>query len=217
MTIVLYGANLSPFVRKVRLFLTEKNIPYQSKRVTPRQVPEGFEKISPLKKIPALTDGDFSLSDSSVICAYIEKKYPEPRLYPDNHQDYGRALWLEEYADTEMALVIGRKLFYQKVMVALVSKQQPDLALIQEGESQIGPIFDYLNNTIHLIKNPQGCINIADISIWTQLISYTHAGYEIDRHRWPVLFDFLSRMQARFAVKKLVEEDQADLAYLKAL
>ena len=78
MKLKLYGAMLSPFVRKVRMILALKNIDYEiDTNVSPLGVPEGYEKIHPLKKIPALViedDGrELALADSSAIAAFIEK------------------------------------------------------------------------------------------------------------------------------------------------
>ena len=91
-----HGANASPFVRKVRVVLAEKKVPYELKPIFPFGPNPEFRKISPLGKIPALVDGERSLADSSVICAYIERKHPEPSLYPSDPYEYARALWFEE-------------------------------------------------------------------------------------------------------------------------
>ena len=89
MPLVLHGAPASPFVRKVRIALVEKNLPHELVPVVPfppaNATPE-FRRMSPLGKIPALSDGDFAISDSSVICAYLERIHPQPacranRLY----------------------------------------------------------------------------------------------------------------------------------------
>ena len=54
-----YGANASPFVRKVRVVLSEKNIPYELEPVFPGPMaPPEFRTLSPLNKIPAFRDGD---------------------------------------------------------------------------------------------------------------------------------------------------------------
>ncbi|WP_257265790.1 glutathione S-transferase family protein [Endozoicomonas sp. ONNA2] len=78
----LYGVPLSPMVRKVLLALEIKQIDYQLVPVTPFMKPEGFEKISPLKKIPAWQDDKVTLADSTVICEYLEDRYPKQALYP---------------------------------------------------------------------------------------------------------------------------------------
>ena len=76
------GVNLSPFVRKARVALAEKGIPYDLVPVFPQAADEEFRKISPIGKVPAFRDGDKGFSDSSVICLYLEKKHPNPPLYP---------------------------------------------------------------------------------------------------------------------------------------
>ena len=48
MALTLYGAPLSPFVRKVRLFLGEKAEAYQLEIVLPFGQPDWFREISPL-------------------------------------------------------------------------------------------------------------------------------------------------------------------------
>ena len=57
-------------------------------------------------KIPILRDGDVVVPDSSVICAYLEKRHPSPALYPADPADFAKALFLEEYADTRMFEVL---------------------------------------------------------------------------------------------------------------
>ena len=68
----LYGVPLSPMVRKVLLALEIKQVDHELVPVTPFMKPEGFEKISPLKKIPAWEGDKVTLADSTVICEYLE-------------------------------------------------------------------------------------------------------------------------------------------------
>ena len=87
----LYGISASPFVRKVRVALAEKGIAYEHDPVVPMNVSAEYKKISPLGKVPAYKDGDRTLADSSVICAYLERVHPSPPLYPQGPEDYARA------------------------------------------------------------------------------------------------------------------------------
>ena len=45
-----------------------------------------------------MTDGDLTLSNSSVICTYLDRKYPQPALYPQDIVEQAHTLWFEEYA-----------------------------------------------------------------------------------------------------------------------
>ena len=60
MSLTLYGAPLSPFVRKVRLLLAEKGLDYQLEAIAPFGQPAWYREISPLGRIPALRDGDLA-------------------------------------------------------------------------------------------------------------------------------------------------------------
>ena len=111
-----YGINLSPFVRKVRVALAEKGVPYDLDPVIPVNVSAEFRKLSPLGKVPAYRDGDRTLADSSVICAYLERIHANPPLYPADPYDYARALWFEEYADGGLTPIVGPKIFFQKII-----------------------------------------------------------------------------------------------------
>ena len=87
MALIVYGANVSPFVRKVRVVLAEKGQDYKLEPVNPFAPPPEFLKISPLKRIPVLLDTDLpepnTLPDSSAISDYLEHKFPKPALYPE--------------------------------------------------------------------------------------------------------------------------------------
>ena len=77
-----HGVNLSPFVRKVRVFLAEKGVGCDLNPVNPAEAGAEYRNISPLGKIPAFEGEDVTLADSSVICSYLEQKHPTPALYP---------------------------------------------------------------------------------------------------------------------------------------
>src|SRR3990167_6197423 len=103
MSLTVYGAPLSPFVRKVRLCLAEKDLDYALEIILPFGQPAWYRELNPLGRIPALKDGDFSLADSSVICQYLEDNYPErTALLGRNAEQRARVRWLEKYSDYEL-------------------------------------------------------------------------------------------------------------------
>ena len=94
------GALPSPFVRKVLAVCALKGVPYEIDPVIPFYGNEQFSKISPLRRIPVFRDDKVTLADSSVICQYLEDRYPEPRAYPTDIAERAEARWLEEFADS---------------------------------------------------------------------------------------------------------------------
>ncbi len=88
------GSYVSPYVRKVLACLSLKSIDYEIDPIVPFMGGDRFTELSPLRRIPVLIDDRVTLADSSVICQYLEDRYPEPALYPADVAERARARWL---------------------------------------------------------------------------------------------------------------------------
>jgi glutathione S-transferase len=209
-----YGVQLSPFVRKVRIFLAEKGIPYDLDPVIPFNVSDEFRKISPLGKVPAFRDGDRTLADSSVICAYVERIHPEPSLYPRDPFEYARALWFEEYADGGLAPVIGPKIFFQRIVGPRFFGQPTDEETVRMAlQEELPPMLGYLDSQLDGGDAfVGGRLSIGDIGVVAQLVNLRHAGVDVDAGRWPRLSRYFAAACARPAVRALLDEESASLA-----
>jgi glutathione S-transferase len=211
MPIVIHGVSPSPFVRKVRVFLVEKGIDYQLVPVPPfppANATAEFRRMSPLGKIPALQEGGFTVPDSSVICAYLEKVHPEPALYPADPQEYARALWFEEYADSKMAESIG-PIFFERTVKTKILKQEPDPQSVRKAIAENVPeVCAYLEDEIGDAEfMVGGRFSIADIAIATQLQQLHHGGESLDASRWPRLAAYAERIHGRPSFKGCIEEE----------
>lgn len=206
------GVNLSPFVRKTRVFCAEKGIAIDNQPVFPGSPDPEYRRKSPLGKIPCLEDGDFVIPDSSVICAYLERVHPEPPLYPKDAKEYARALWYEEYADTKLLDAVTPP-FVQRVVNAKFMNQPVDEEAVAKALSEDAPpIFDYLEEQIgeheYLVANR---FSIADIATATGFVNFAHGGETVDAGRWPKLAAYLERIHARPSFKALIEEERAGI------
>jgi glutathione S-transferase len=206
-----YGVNASPFVRKVRVVLTEKGIPYELEPVVPVNVSPEFRKMSPLGKIPAFRDGAVVLSDSSIICAYLERAHPNPPLYPTDPFEYARALWFEEYADTALLEAFGPKIFFQKIVAPRFFNRPTDETVVRKAvEEELPPRFDYLESQLDARDTIVGSrFSIGDIGIATQFVNLRHAGFGVDQRRWPKLARYVDTLLARASFKALIDEEAA--------
>jgi glutathione S-transferase len=128
----IHGVPFSAHTRKVIAAALEKHITHEFNRVIPLAPPPGWRELSPLGLIPAIEDGDLRLADSSVICLYLQRKYPEPSIYPADLRDYGHALWIEEYVDGGLAPHVLRGLLMQRVFAPKFLNQPPDEDLIKK-------------------------------------------------------------------------------------
>jgi glutathione S-transferase len=186
-----------------------KGLAFEVDPITPFFGDEEFQRLSPLRRIPVLIDGDFTASDSSVICAYLEDAYPGHSLLPDNPRDRARARWFEEFADTRLGDLLIWGLFYQKVVHPLVWGEPGDQARIDRvlGED-LPAALNYLETELPRDGFLFGDIGLADISIATFFRNGAYAGFEIDPTRWPAAAAFVQRTLAHPCIADLLRFEE---------
>lgn len=201
---ILYGSPLSPFQRKVEAVLAFKGLDYECEAINIMAMPDWYLEISPLARIPALRDTALgvegtagTIADSSAICGYLEKKSPEPAAYPNDPFLHGRALWLEEYADSVMAMNGGGGVF-RPIIFASMTGGEPDLETARKTwNEKLPPLWDYLEGQLdggaYFLGDK---MSIADISIAAQLMQTDLIAGPPDAAKWPGLVGFLNAMNA---------------------
>src|SRR4051794_24889741 len=188
------GSFVSPYVRKVLACMNLKALAYEVDPITPFFGNDEYERLSPLRRIPVLVDGDVSVCDSSVICAYLDDAYPERPLLPTDPKDRARARWLEEYADTRLGDVFIWGLFYQKVVRPAVWGEPGDEERIARTLAEDAPRTpDYLDGELPADGFLFGEIGLADIAVASFFRNAAYAGFEPDAQRWPVTAAFVAR------------------------
>jgi glutathione S-transferase len=208
---VLHGVNLSPFVRKVRVALTEKGVDYELKPVFPAS--EDLLPINPLKKIPVYEEDGFIVPDSSVIIAYLERTHPQPALYPSDARQMAQALFLEEYADTKLTEAT-LPFLVQNVIQTKFMGGQADPAALDAAREAGEEIFGYLESRLGTNARDGivgGRFSVADIAIASPFVSMRQGGGELDAARWPKLVGYLAAVHARPSFKALIEEEAASI------
>jgi glutathione S-transferase len=189
------GSYLSPYVRKVLVFLDLKGIPYEIDPIIPFMGGDRFSKLSPVRRIPVLIDDRVTLADSSVICQYLEERHPEPPLYPRDIVDRSRARWLEEFADTRMGEVFIWKLFNQVAINPFVWGEKTDNEVVRRVLSEdIPDVLDYLEGELPADGFLFGAPSIADIAIATFFRNAAFARFSVDGARWPLTAAFVDRV-----------------------
>jgi glutathione S-transferase len=205
----IYGIPISVHTRKVIVAAIEKKLTYELDPVIPFNPPAGWDELSPTGKIPVCTIGDLTLRDSSVICAYLERKHPEPALYPKDDVAYAQARWFEEYAGGTIFREVVHGLFFQKVIRPNILRQTTDAAVIDSILKGAMPkTFAYLERSLGARYFVGDRLTIADIAVASNLINYHYLGYRIDGRQYPRLSAFFDSMLRQPSMSRAIQQEQ---------
>ncbi|URW75065.1 glutathione S-transferase family protein [Sphingomonas donggukensis] len=195
---IVYGSTLSPYVRKVMAFLAEKGLTAELKPGGMGRGGPEFAAASPFGKMPGFTDGDYGLSDSSAIVAYVEAKHPEPSLIPAEPRARGRTIWFDEFADT-IVMAAGAKMFFNRFVAPKVLKRPGDTALADAAEANdLPPLLAYLETQIP----PSGFLvedrlTLADIAVASPFANFRHIAVAIDPALYPRTIGYVDAILSR--------------------
>jgi len=188
----------------VLVCLHVKGIGYEIDPIVPFLGDDRFTRLSPLRRIPVFTDDTVTLCDSSVICQYLEDRYPEPALYPLDVAARARARWLEEFADTRTGEVFIWRLFDQVAIRPFVWGEKTDAAVVKKAiEEEIPQILDYLEAELPAEGFACGDFSIADIALACFFRNAAFARYQTDAAHWPITAAWVVRTLAHEAFQRL--------------
>jgi glutathione S-transferase len=217
---ILYGSSLSPYVRKVLAYAAEKGLDLELRPTgaAPGKPSDEFAAASPLRKMPALRDGTFTLADSSAIIAYLEAKFPEPAMIPADPEERGKVIWFEEFADTSL-VSCGGKMFFNRIVAPVFLGRAGDEEVARTAETEeMPPLLDYLETVApdaggFLVG---GRLTLADIAIASPFANFVHLKCARDFARHSRLYAYVDAILDRPSFKSWVERESAMLAKLAA-
>ncbi|MEL7320753.1 MAG: glutathione S-transferase family protein [Pseudomonadota bacterium] len=219
--LVLYGAALSPFVRKVQAVLHHVGADYEIEDVDFFNMPDWFVEISPARRIPVLRDRTIGTSgipgtipDSSAIAMFLNQRF-DAGLYGDDAFQAGRIAWFEEYADTEFAQTAGLDLF-RAIMFPLFRGEAPDVETASKTWNEKFPrFFDYLESALdgkpYFVGDK---VSMADISVAAQLLQIDLVAGLPDEGKYPHL---VRHTQAMKVAPGFVENLERCSAFISGL
>lgn len=108
MAIKLCGFRVSNYHNKVRLALLEKGIAHEEDDTCKPSQKDEFVERSPVGKVPFLTVDGAVITESQVICEYLEDAYPQKPLYPADPVARAKVRELIDYIELHMELVARR-------------------------------------------------------------------------------------------------------------
>jgi len=100
--VTLYQFEISPFCDKVRRILQYKGVEYEVREISMQEAVTKIRKVNKVGKLPAIEHDGKSLGDSTDIAYYLEEKFPDPPLIPDDARERGLVHALEDWADESL-------------------------------------------------------------------------------------------------------------------
>jgi glutathione S-transferase len=195
----LLGTQTSPYVRKVRLVLLEKNIPHTYIIDPPSEPGSQVARVNPLGRIPALIiDSETCVFDSTVITEYVDTLNDTPVLIPrDNALERMCVRRWEALADGVMD---------SAVVVRMESMRPPDkqdASIISPHNSTITRALAYAAAQLDTREWCEGnAITLADLALVSALIYLDLRQAERDwRGAHPNLAAWFTRMSSRPSVR----------------
>lgn len=199
--ITIIGNTVSPYVRKALTVLVIKGLEFEIDPITPFYGDDDFAKLSPMRRIPVLIDGDVVVNDSSVIVQYLEEKYPTPSILPATPEARAKARWLEEYADERLGDAFIWKGFGAVVVAPAVFGTPRDLdAFKRHIDTDVAAVCDYLESVAPADGFLAGPFGLADIAIAVMFRGMRYARWTPEPSRWPKLSGWLARAEAQPAL-----------------
>lgn len=190
----LLSATPSPFARKARIALHEKGIPFELVTEVPWNSDASAPRFNPLGKIPVLIldDGE-TVYESRLIVEYLELKFPDPPLYPQETDALMAAKRLEVLADGACDAVV--LMFIEKQR----SPGQQSEAWLQRQAGKVAAAVDEVARRV--VPGSEFAVGagfgLGDIAVGC-LLGYLDLRYpEMPWRRHAHLVDLFERLSAR--------------------
>ncbi|MEO5708085.1 MAG: glutathione S-transferase family protein [Alteraurantiacibacter sp.] len=207
----LFGFPLSPFVRKVAVVLAEKGQEFEWEPTNPRVPSEEFSKASPFGKIPAFSDGDYRLADSTAIVIYLEARLPSVPLLAVEARARGREVFFDEIVDTILVpaaapIVVNR--FLKPVIFGEAGDEEAALA----AEESVKRPLDYLEAEAAAHGWLNGQYGLGDIALCSVIKTLGYTGWSLDAAAYPSLAALYGRVGEREAWQAVAAREAAMFA-----
>ncbi|KAM9546181.1 glutathione S-transferase theta-1a [Salvelinus alpinus] len=187
--------------RSVFIFAKKTNIPFDFKFVdlaTGQQYGEDFGKISVVRKVPVMRDGDFILTESVAILKYLAEKFgtsDSDHWYPADLQKRAR---VNEYLSWQHAAMRahGSKVFWFRAIVPIITgsdvpKEKMDSAM--EDLTLSLKVFEekFLDDRPFIIGEK---ISLADLVAIVEIMQPVGTGLDLFENR-PILGAWRDRVK----------------------
>lgn len=204
--LTLYHLWLSPFSRKVRIVLAEKNLEFETQVEKVWERREDFLALNPAGQVPVLVDSDEDvvLSDSSVISEYLDEIHSEPPLVGRTPAMRAETRRLVQWFDLKFYDEVTVNLVDEKIMKRFLGLGEPDSSAIRAGSMNIHYHLDYIGYMTEQRRWLAGeDLTLADITAAAHLSCVDYLG-DVPWNDHPAAKDWYARIKSRPSFRPLL-------------
>lgn len=186
----------SPFARKVALALDYKQLTYEAIDGLAHANLEALRAVNPRAEVPALVDGDLTVTQSAQILAYLEDAYPERPIFPASPQARAKARALEHLFDTRVDAI----LVDCSIWIWAQRDDQPPEGLKELAQEDLNAAFDIVEK--HLSKRTSRFAfsdepGAVEFTLWPHMAAVAPLGLVIDKARFPSTLEWLGDVKSQ--------------------
>ncbi|XP_068596251.1 glutathione S-transferase theta-1-like [Brachionichthys hirsutus] len=200
MALELYLDLASQPCRAVYMFAKMNDIPFTFKKVSLMEgehFGEEFGKISIIRKVPAMRDGDFCLAESIAIMLYLAEKFKTPESwYPADLQQRSRVIEFLSWQHLGLRMHASKVFWFKLLIPSILGRDVP--------QEKLDSLMEDVNHSMKIMEEKflqdkpfiaGDHITLADMVAVTEIIQAVASGMEMFKDR-PKLGAWYERVQA---------------------
>jgi glutathione S-transferase len=136
---------LSPYARKIRIALREKEIEFDLKVEKVWERRAEFLAVNPAGSVPVFVEDDgTTICDSGVIAEYLEETRPDPNLLGKTPAERAETRRLIAWFDYKFGREVTDNLYREKVMKQFLGLGHPNSVAVRAGYANLHYHLDYI-------------------------------------------------------------------------
>lgn len=143
--VIVFGSDLSPFVRTARLAFVEKGVPHQLEAAA--LADPAYRARHPYARMPAMEHGRVRLFETAAIARYANEGFDGPPLQPTDAVGRARMTqWISAY-NAYMAVVFGQRLVIERFAPRIFDRPTNE-AVIRDNLPDLDRALKVLNGSL---------------------------------------------------------------------
>ncbi len=202
---------LNPFSRKVRMALKEKDLSFELTLEKTWERRTEFLAMNPAGDLPLLVEADGTiLSNSQVICEYLEEVYPETNLIGHDPVQRAETRRLINWFDRKFNREVTDNIVDEKLMKSILNLGEPHGPSVRAGRANIHYHLDYIGFLTERRQWLAGdYFSLADITAASHISAIDYFG-DVPWEQHEIAYKWYEKIKSRKSFEPIFNERVPD-------